>query len=139
MLRIAILALGFTASVAQAQDLNPAQIKQIEEIAQNIAAQSNANKEAMLDAMTASFHAVASGRNVRFERVLRVQRGLPPSKIKEWYQSTQDELVPQVCAKNANNAAFVRGLSYTFVYTSTSGERLGAFLIDKLTCSGFGY
>ena len=42
----------FTSFIANAQNLNAAQIKQIEEIAQNIAAQSNANKQAMLDEMT---------------------------------------------------------------------------------------
>ena len=58
----------FFSSIANAQNLNAAQIKQIEEIAHNIAAESNANKQAYMDDMTVSFNAVAMGRNVRKER-----------------------------------------------------------------------
>lgn len=139
MLRAAAIVFAMTATFVQAEEWTPAQIRQIEEIAQDIARQSNASKEAMLNPMTASFQATASGRNVRFEIVLRIQKGLSPAKIREWYQDTQNELVPQVCKTNALNPAFARGLSYTFSYTNTHGEKLGAFLIDKLTCSGFGY
>ena len=68
--------------IANAQNLNAAQIKQIEEIAQNIAAQSNANKQAMLDEMTVSFNTVLVGRNVRFENIIKVKKGLPPKQSK---------------------------------------------------------
>lgn len=59
---------------AQNHKLSALQIKQIENIARNIAKQSNSNKHTMLDEMTASFNVVAIGRNVRFENVLRVKK-----------------------------------------------------------------
>ena len=123
---------------ANAQNLNPAQIKQIEDIARNIAAQSNANKQAMLDDMTTSFNAIAVGRNVRFENVIRVKKGLPPNKIKEWLDATRAEITPKSCAQNANNPAFERGLSYTFAYSNTYGEKLGDVFVDKATCKNLG-
>ena len=123
---------------ANAQNLNPAQIKQIEDIARNIAARSNANKQAMLDDMTTSFNAIAVGRNVRFENVIRVKKGLPPNKIKEWLDATRAEITPKSCAQNANNPAFERGLSYTFAYSNTYGEKLGDVFVDKATCKNLG-
>lgn len=118
--------------------LTPAQIKQIEEIAQNIAAQSNANKQAMLDEMTTSFNAVAVGRSVIFESVIRVKQGLPAPKIKEWLDATRAEIIPRSCAQNSKNPAFDRGLSYTFRYSNTYGEKLGDVFVDKPTCKRLG-
>ena len=132
---LAAMSLFFSAN---AQNLNPAQIKQIEDIARNIAAQSNANKQAMLDDMTTSFNAIAVGRNVRFENVIRVKKGLPPNKIKEWLDATRAEITPKSCAQNANNPAFERGLSYTFAYSNTYGEKLGDVFVDKATCKNLG-
>jgi hypothetical protein len=123
---------------ATAQNLNPEQIKQIEGIAKNIAVQSNANKQAMLDEMTVSFNAVAVGRNVRFENVIRVKKGLPPDTIKEWLDATRAEIIPKSCAQNASNPAFDRGLSYTFAYSNTYGEKLGDVFVDKATCKNLG-
>ncbi len=128
----------FSVFSANAQNLTPAQIEQIEEIARNIAAQSNANKQAMLDEMTVSFNAVAVGRNVRFENVIRVKKGSPPSKIKQWLDATRTEILPKACAQNANNPAFDRGLSYTFAYSNTYGEKLGDVFVDKNTCRNLG-
>jgi hypothetical protein len=125
-------------SLGNAHALSTEQITQIEEIARNIAAQSNANKQAMLDEMTVSFNAVAIGRNVRFENVLRVKKGLPPNIIKEWLEATRAEIIPKVCSQNANNPAFDRGLSYTFAYSNTYGEKLGDVFIDKTTCKNLG-
>lgn len=133
-LLIALCALPF----ANAQDLNPAQIKQIEDIAMNIAAQSNANRQSMLDEMTVSFNATATGRNVRFEHVLRVKKGLAPQVIKEWLDQTRSDILPKSCAQNANNPAFGRGLSYTFAYSNTYGEKLGDVFVDKATCRSRG-
>lgn len=124
--------------IANAQNLSPAQIKQIEDIAQNIAAQSNINKHSMLDEMTVSFNAVAVGRNVRFENVVRVKKGLPPKIIKEWLDATRAEIVPKSCIQNAKNPAFDRGLSYTFAYSSAYGENLGDVFVDKATCKSLG-
>ena len=128
----------FSSFSANAQNLTTAQIKQIEDIARSIAAQSNANKQAMLDDMTVSFNAVAVGRNVRFENVIRVKKGLPPNKIKPWLDATRTEILPKACAQNANNPAFDRGLSYTFAYSNTYGEKLGDVFVDKNTCSNLG-
>lgn len=125
-------------SPGHAHALSTEQIKQVEEIARNIAAQSNANKQEMLDEMTVSFKAVAIGRNVRFENVLRVKKGLPPNKIKEWLEATKEEIIPRVCSQNVNNPAFDRGLSYTFSYSNTYGEKLGDVFIDKTTCKNLG-
>jgi hypothetical protein len=133
----AFVSAAASAAPAQAQSLSPAQIKQIEEIAQNIAAQHNANAKAMLDDMTVSSTATAVGRNVRFENVLRVKRGLPPTKLKEFSDETQREVVPKSCAVNAKNPAFDRGLTYTFVYKNTYGEKLAEFTVDQGVCKTY--
>lgn len=135
---ILLLAALFSGVVANAENFSPAQIKQIEEIAQNIAAQSNANKPAMLDEMTVSFNAIAVGRNVRFENVIRMKKGLPPKKIKGWLDATRAEIIPKACNQNAKNPAFDRGLSYTFAYSNTYGEKLGDVFVDKATCKSLG-
>lgn len=132
---LAALTSGFSAI---AQNLTPAQIKQIEDIARNIAAQSNANKQAMLDEMTVSFNAVAVGRNVRFENIIRVKKGLPSNTIKGWLDATRAEIIPKSCTQNAKNPAFDRGLSYTFAYSNTYGEKLGDVFVDKTTCRNLG-
>lgn len=122
------------ASVASAQPLTPAQVRQIEEIAQSITDQHNANAGAMLDDMTVSSHATAIGRNVRFKNTLRVKKGLPSAKLREFSDETKREVVPRSCAANAKNAAFDRGLSYTFIYFNTYGEKLAEFTVDKALC-----
>lgn len=131
------LQLAFTllyASTVNAQTLTPAQIKQIEGIAQTIAAQHNANSKALLDAMTVSSRAVAVGRTVRFENILRVKQGLPPATLRQFSDETRREVVPQSCATNAKNPAFDRGLNYTFLYTNTYGEKLAEFRVNKAIC-----
>jgi hypothetical protein len=132
------IATDVLSSANASPNLTSAQIKQIEEIAQAIAAQSNANRHTMLDEMTVSFHAVAIGRNVRFENVIRTKKGLPPQKIKEWLAATSAEIVPKSCSQNAKNPAFDRGLSYTFAYSNAYGEKLGEVLVDKPTCKALG-
>ena len=122
---------------ARAQSLSPAQIKQIEEIAQDVARQHNGNAAAMLDEMTVSTRAVAVARNVRFENVLKVKKGLPAAKLKEFSDETRREMVPKSCAANAKNPAFDRGLTYTFSYTNTFGEKLSEFTVDKAACSSY--
>lgn len=122
------------AVVSPSHELSAAQIKQIEDIAVNIAAQSNANKQAMLDDMNVSFNAVAVGRNVRFEHVIRVS----PDTIKEWLDATRAEIIPKVCAQSAKNPGFERGLSYTFAYSNAYGEKLGDVFVDQTTCRRLG-
>ena len=91
----------------------------------------------MLDEMTVSTRAVAVARNVRFENVLRVKKGLPSAKLKEFSEETRREIVPKSCAVNAKNPAFDRGLTYTFSYTNTYGEKLAEFTVDKAVCSNY--
>lgn len=128
-------------SVAVASDQEPsaAQIRQIEEIAAEIAKQSNANKHLYLDDMTTSFNASSSGRNVHFENILRVKNGLSQSEIVQWLAATQQEIIPQACAQNTNNSAFDRGLSYTYAYSSIYGQKMGDVFVDKATCKRLGY
>jgi hypothetical protein len=122
---------------AQAQSLSSMQIKQIEEIAQNIAAQHNTNAKAMVDDMTVSSTATVVGRNIRLEFVLRVKKGLPPAKLKEFSDEIQREIVPKSCAVNAKNPAFDRGLTYTFSYKNTYGEKLAEFTVDQAVCKTY--
>jgi hypothetical protein len=130
-----LIAIVSTGALAQA--LTPAQIKQIEEIAQNIARQHNRNAAAMLDDMTVSTRAIAEARNVRFEYVLRVKKGLPPAKLKEFSEETRREIVPKSCAVNAKDPAFDRGLTYTYAFSNTYGEKLAEFTVDKAICSSY--
>ncbi len=127
------------AAVTSSQELNPAQIKQIEEIAAEGAKQSNANKHLYLDDMTVSFNAVSAGRNIRFENVLRVKNGLTQNEIAQWLAATQQEIISQACAQNANNPAFERGLSYTYSYSSIYEQKMGDVFVDKATCKRMGY
>lgn len=118
-----------------AQALTKKQIQQIEEIAQTIASQHNANSQALLDNMTVSSQAVAVSRNVRFTNVLRVRKGLTHAELKEFRNELIREILPQACQQNANNPAFERGLYYTFIYKNTYGEKLAEFNVDKKTCN----
>ena len=88
----------------------------------------------MLNEMTVSTRAEAVGRNVRFRYVLRVEKGLAPSKLSEFATETQRESVTKFCAVNANNPAFDRGLYYTFTYVNTFGEKLAEFNVEKAIC-----
>lgn len=130
---LAVIALFFPPGM-HAESLTSPQIKQIEEIAQTIASQYNANSKELLDEMTISTRAIAIGRNVRFEYVLRVKKGLAPTKRKEFSDATRREILPKACQKNTNNPAFDRGLYYTFAYMNTYGEKLAEFNIDKSAC-----
>ena len=114
--------------------LTPAQTKQIEEIAQTIASQHNVNASAFVDNMTVSSRAVAKGMNVRFEYVLRVKKGLPLEKLREFSNETRNEIMPKACQQNANNPVFDRGLYYTFYYLNTYGEELAKFDVTKELC-----
>jgi hypothetical protein len=139
LLTKALLALAIATHqhFVMAQSLSPAQIMQIEQIAQTIAAQHNANATAMLDDMTASSTAKAVGRNVRFENTLRVKKGLPPAKLREFSDVTKAEVISKSCAVNAKNPAFDRGLTYTFTYRNTYGEKLAEFTVDQQSCSNY--
>jgi len=117
-----------------AQSLTPSQIKQIEEIAQTIAAQHNANSQALQDDMTVSSLAIAVSRNVRFTNVLRVRKGLSHTDLKLFRNELIQEILPKACQQNANNPGFERGLFYTFIYKNTYGEKLAEFDVDLKSC-----
>ncbi|MDR3212445.1 MAG: hypothetical protein LBT71_00785 [Azoarcus sp.] len=129
------LSSGFSAN---AQNLTPVQIKQIEDIARFTAAHINSNvnkqefKQEMLDQGIISVNATAVGRNVRSEYIIPVR--MPPNAIKEWLDETKAEIIPKICALNKNNNAFNRGLSYTYAYSNVYGEKLGEVFVDKATC-----
>ena len=106
----------------------------VEQVAQTIAAQHNANAKTMLDDMTVATSAKAQGKTVVFENVLRVRQGLPPAKLREFEQETRREVVPRACQVNQGNEGFKRGLTYTFVYKNTYGEKLAEFVVDKAAC-----
>ena len=111
-----------------------AQGQTVEQVAQAVATQHNANAKSFLDQMTAATSAKAIGKNVRLEYVLRVKKGLSSAKLREFSEETQREVVPGACRMNANNEAFKRGLYYTFVYMNTYGEKLAEFRVDKAVC-----
>ena len=111
-----------------------AQNQTVEQVAQTIDAQHNQNATLMRDEMTVSSKASATGKNVRFENVLRVKQGLPKAKLQEFDSETRREIIPRVCAVQGNEIGFKRGLSYTFSYASTYGERLSEFTVDAKTC-----
>ncbi len=43
----------------------------------------------------------------------------------------------RLLAVNEKNPAFDRGLTYTFAYTNTFGEKLAEFTVDKAICSTY--
>ena len=131
----AIIAFGIR--ITHAQSLNSTQIKQIEEIAQAIALQSNASSKEALDKSAVPNHTTAVGRNVRFEYVSLTKKGLAPTRIKVIADAVWHQVFPRVCKANANNLAFDRGLYYTFIYLNNYGEKITEFDVDKASCKGF--
>ena len=111
-----------------------AQNQTVEQVAQIIATQHNQTANMMRDAMTASSKASASGKNVRFEYVLRVKQGLSKSKLQEFDAANRLEIIPRVCGVTGNEIGFKRGLSYTFSYTNLFDEKLSEFTVDAKTC-----
>ena len=112
----------------------PAQRQTVEQVAQTIAAQHNANSLTSKDEMVASSSARAIGKNVTFENVLRVQQGLSQAKLREFADYARNEVIPKTCQVPGNHLGFDRGMSYTFVYKSEYGELLTQFNVDKTTC-----
>ena len=130
---VALIAVLWPSSWTIAEPLTPAQIRQIEGIAQQIAVQHNAaNRQ---DDMTVSSRATATGRNVRIENVIRVRERLSSAEAKAFADATEREIVPLACSENRSNPAFDRGLSYTFRYLSPAGTRLAEFTVDKQRCA----
>ncbi len=84
--------------------------------------------------MTVTSTAEAVGKNVRITNILRVKRGLSQAKRNEFQIALYDELVPKACKTNLENAAFEKGLYYTFLYFNTYGEKLAEFIVNKRAC-----
>ena len=131
VISIAVAAAGTVAILCPAT----AQPQTVEQVAQTIVAQHNANAKALLDDMTVSTSAKAVGKNVRLKYVLRVKKGLPSAKLREFADETRREIEPRACHVNSNNEAFKRGLYYTFTYVNTYDEKLAEFNIDKAICA----
>lgn len=119
--------------------LTPAQIQQIEGIAQDIAARTNANIKANPQSADLPRSASAQGRNVTFVYYINLRPGVSQEQLTEWRRLTEAELIPSVCKQNANNPAFPRGLSYTYDYQTRDGNQLGKVFIDQAKCMRTGY
>lgn len=110
------------------------QLRSIESTATTIANEHNAKAASMIDDMTVSTRAVAIGKNVRFDNVLRVKKGLPREDLDRFQQQLTKEIVPRICDANAKSVAFKKGLYYTFTYRNEYGERLAKFDVDAAAC-----
>lgn len=106
----------------------------IEEVMAKIANTHNANPK--LDQMTVSSVATTSGRNVTFHNVIRVKKGLTPSERVSFQAAIREEMLPQVCAVNREVFSWRKGISYSYVYDNTYGERIGELVIDERACGG---
>lgn len=115
--------------VARAQALT------VEQTAQEIARQHNANAKALIDDTTVSTSAEADGVNVIITYVIRVQQQLPEQMRAEYRKGLEAELLRGACKGNADNEAFKRGLYYTFVYRNTDDQLVSKLVVSKKTCS----
>ena len=130
-IRFATLALSvlLMTMVARAQPLT------LEQTAQEIARQHNANAKALIDDTTVSTSATAEGKNVIVTYVIRIKQQLPKDKRDEFRKGIATELMRGVCKSNADKDAFKQGLYYTLVYRSTEDELLSKLVVSKDTCS----
>jgi len=112
-----------------------AQALTLEQTAQEIARQHNANAKALIDDTTVSTSAKAAGANVIVTNVIRIRKQLPDEMRDEFRKSVGTELMRGVCNGNAGNEAFDRGLYYTLIYLSTDDELLAKLVVSKETCS----
>jgi hypothetical protein len=107
----------------------------LEQTAQEIARQHNANAKALIDDTTVSTSATAEGVNVIVTYVLRIRQQLPEDKREEFRKSIATELMRGVCKSNADKEAFKQGLYYTLVYRNTEDELLSKLVVSRETCS----
>ena len=115
--------------VARAQALT------LEQTAQEIARQHNANAKSLIDDTTVSTSATAEGANVIVTYVLRIRQQLPEDKRDEFRKGIAAELMRGLCKSNADKDAFKQGLYYTLVYRNTEDELLSKLVVSKETCS----
>lgn len=106
----------------------------IEDVMANIAKAHNANPK--LDQMTVSSVATASARKVTFHNVMRVKKGLTSSEMASFQAAIREEILPQACAVNREVFSWKKGISYSYVYDNTYGERIGELVIDERACVG---
>jgi len=107
----------------------------LEQTAQEIARQHNANAKALIDDTTVSTSATADGKNVIVTYVIRIKQQLPKDKRDEFRKGIATEVMRGVCKSNADKDAFKQGLYYTLVYRSTEDELLSKLVVSKETCS----
>ena len=130
-IRFAALALCLLSMpvMARAQPLT------LEQTAQEIARQHNANAKALIDDTTVSTSATAEGVNVIVTYVLRIRQQLPEDKRDEFRKGIATELMRGICRSNADKEAFKQGLYYTLVYRNTEDELLSKLVVSRETCS----
>ena len=46
----------------------------------------------------------------------------------------REEMLPQVCAANREVFSWKKGISSTYVYDNTYGERIGELVMDERAC-----
>jgi hypothetical protein len=107
----------------------------LEQTAQELARQHNANAKALIDDTTVATSAKADGVNVVVTYVLRIRQQLPEDKREEFRTGIATELMRGVCKSNAGSEPFKRGLYYTLVYRSTEDELLSKLVVSRDTCS----
>ena len=128
-MRLSLFVVLLMPVVARAQPLT------LEQTAQEIARQHNANAKALIDDTTVSTSATAEGKNVIVTYVIRIKQQLPKDKRDEFRKGIATELMRGVCKSNADKDAFKQGLYYTLVYRSTEDELLSKLVVSKDTCS----
>ena len=107
----------------------------VESVVATIVRNHNANTAAILDGFTIATSARAEGKRVIFNNVIRIQKGLAPSKLAEFQAGAYNDIAPKTCAIAANHLGFDRGMSYEFVFDNAYGERLADFVVDKNVCA----
>ena len=111
------------------------QPKTVEDVAADIARQHNINAPSMYDGVLIGTAATARGKNIEFSNVLKVKPSLSKEKVSEFQAATRNEIFPEACRINKDNPAFVKGLTYTYIYHSISGQKLAEFSVSKQSCA----
>ena len=133
MKKFALAALLLPA-MAAAQTLTSEQNKQIEDIARQIAANTNAGINADTVAQGGPHRAESQGKNVTFVHFMKLRPNVSQEAINGWQRETEKEILPGACAVNKDNPAFSRGLSYTFSYRTRDEKQFMSVYVDRAKC-----
>jgi hypothetical protein len=90
------------------------------------------NAQQISDEMLVSSRASAVGRRVLFRNIVRVRKGPSDDERTAFLFDVRSALVARICA--ADRDAVKSGVSYTWVYDNTWGERVAEVHIDEKTC-----